>query len=222
MFSLFHRLAGRRYHRLLLLPGLAACVWGIYELGGSAVFVHEAVCLPARVVDVRQCPFESRLDALRGGHYQAETAYFPIVRFTLPNGVDCPNRQLPDADADDYTIGEQIDIITMPLDPTTARRKAWKFIWGAPTVTFLGGLVLLLLARLLRGRKQRRPTHRSNTVAAPRKSETPRREARRPQQEQLDLGLELEPAPDTKPKRKRRKAAGSSSGSPRKRSKSSN
>lgn len=215
--KILHLLAGRRYHRLFWALGLLAAAYGLTGLARSAMFVHEAVRLPARVVDVRQQPFESITDALRGGDYSAETAYFPQVHFTLPNGVSYPNWRLPDADAQDYTIGDEVTIITMPLDPTTARLDAWKFIWGEPTVLTLGGFFLILIGQLLRGHSARgKRTARPTREAAPQ----PARERKPARKGQMELGLDVEnetPAP--KPKRRRKNSTEGESKPTRKRKK---
>lgn len=223
--SLFKRLAGRRYFRLFLLAGLLMLAHGIYGLYTGLDYVRCTTAVAGVVVDVRQHPFESMADALRGGDYRAETAYRPIVRFTLPNGVPV-TRLMPDDDAQDYRVGEEVSVRTYAADPTAARLNKAKFLWGEGAALTLGGAVLLLLGRLLSGRRFRRST------AAPRPAHTPARREERPapaaparasrkreQQGQLDLGLEAEPAP-AKPKRKRKSpAAGDAPRSPRKRKK---
>lgn len=218
MFRHFFRSqAGPRGYRLFLVAGFLLAAWGLKGLGQTAVFVHEAVRVPAVVTDVTQKPFESTLDALRGGNWKAEVAYYPHVSYSIPGGIRQNGRRLPDADANDHSIGEQVEILTMPQDPTTARLAEWKFIWGEPTVLFGSGVVLFLCGLLLRGRRAARPARpkQEQHREAPRKeapSPAPRRAAKKGQ---MELELDVEPAPG-KTKRKRRSGASST---PRKRKK---
>lgn len=231
-------LAGRRYHRLFLLAGLLTAAWGLKGLGQAAIFVHEAVRLPAKVTDVTQKPFTSAWEALRGGNWKAEVAYYPHVSYSVPGGITQTGLRLPDGDANDHAIGEQVEILTMPNDPTTAHLAVWKFIWGEPSVLFIGGVALFLFGRLLRGRKGHRaasPAHRAPEHQPERKPErtperreptrtraeapapTPRRAAKKGQ---MELGLDVDEVP-AKPKRKRKTAAaeGAPAKTPRKRKK---
>ncbi|MCQ2364113.1 MAG: DUF3592 domain-containing protein [Akkermansia sp.] len=224
--KLFHLLAGRRYFRLFLLAGLLMLFRGGQGLYEGIVYVRHTAAVPGVVVDVRQHPFESMTAALRGGDYRAETAYQPIVRFTLPCGVTV-TRLLPDDDAQDYREGETVFVRTYEADPTGARLNKAKFLWGEGAALALGGMALMLLGRLLYGRPffRRTPRRPAATQAAPaRREERPApapapREQRAPrkreQQGQLDLGLD---APPAKPKRKRKSPAAEGA-APRKRKK---
>lgn len=210
-------LVGRRCHRLFLTAGLLLAAWGLKGLGQAAVFVHEAARVPAVVTDVTQKPFDSAFAALCGGNWKAEVAYYPHVSYSIPGGISQNGWRLPDADACDHGIGEQVEILTMPSDPTTAHLAAWKFIWGEPTALFGVGIALFLLGYLLRGRKGRRVPK-----PAPTRRETPRAEEKAPRRTQkrgqMELGLAVEEAP-AKPKRKRKAAAGGAAKTPRKRQK---
>lgn len=213
--KLFRLLAGRRYHRLFLLAGLLLALWGLKGLGQAAIYVHEAVRVPAVVTDVTQKPFSSAWEALRGGNWKAEVAYYPHVSYTLPDGIGQNGWRLPDGDANDHPIGEQVEILTMPNDPTTAHLAAWKFIWGEPTALFFGGVAVFLFGRLLRGRKghhahrsperkpERAPERRREPPRSRDEAPAPRRTAKKGQ---MELGLDVEEAP-AKPKRKRKAAA---------------
>lgn len=226
--KLFHLLAGRRYFRLFLLAGLLMLFRGGQGLYEGIVYVRHTAAVPGVVVDVRQHPFESMTAALRGGDYRAETAYQPIVRFTLPCGVTV-TRLLPDDDAQDYREGETVFVRTYAADPTGARLNKAKFLWGEGAALSLGGMALMLLGRLLYGRPfirrsarrhaatQAAPARREERPApapAPREQRAPRK---REQQGQLDLGLDAPPAP-AKPKRKRKSPAAEGA-APRKRKK---
>lgn len=228
--KLFHLLAGRRYFRLFLLAGLLMLARGGHGLYEGITYVRHTTAVPGVVVDVRQHPFESMAAALRGGDYHAETAYQPIVRFTLPCGVSV-TRLLPDDDAQDYREGETVFVRTYAADPTGARLNKAKFLWGEGTALALGGIALILLGRLLYGqaffrRTARKPAkphaaparreERPAPAPAPQEQRPPRK---RGQQGQLNLGLDTEPAP-AKPKRKRKSpAADGVTKTPRKRKK---
>lgn len=229
--SLFRRLAGRRYHRLFLLAGVVLALWGLKGLGQAAVYVHEAVRVPAVVTDVTQKPFSSAWEALRGGDWKAEVAYYPHVSYTVPGGLGQNGWRLPDGDANDHPIGEQVEILTMPNDPTTAHLAAWKFIWGEPTVLFFGGVAVFLFGRLLRGgrgHRTARPAHRSPErkpeqapERRPERREPPRTrdEAPAPRREvskgRMEPTPDVEDAPPAKPKRRRKAAATSADGAPK-------
>lgn len=218
---LFLRLAGRRYFRLFLLAGLLMAARGGYALYEGMDYVYHTTAVPGIVVDVRQHPFESMAAALRGGDYRAETAYQPIVRFTLPNGLTV-TRCLPDDDAQDYREGEAVSVRTYTADPSAARLNKAKFLWGDGAALVLGGIALFLLGRLLHGaplfrrtaaRKPAREPERKAVPPTPRESREPRRHE---QQGQLNLGLEAAPE---KPKRKRRSNGDGTPKAPRKRKK---
>lgn len=218
MFRKLFRLPfGHHCYRLFLGAGCLLAAWGLKGLGQAAVFVHETVRVPAVVTDVTQKPFESPLAALCGGNWKAEVAYYPHVSYSIPGGISQNGWRLPDADALDHRIGEQVEILTMPQDPTTAHLAAWKFIWGKPTLLFGGGVALILFGQLLRGRKGRRVPK-----PAPTRRETPRAEEKAPRRTQkrgqMELGLEVEEAP-AKPKRQRKAATGGAAKTPRKRQK---
>ena len=60
---------------------------------------------------------------------------------------------MTDADDTDYTIGQQIEVITPELDPSQAHVYKWKFIWGWECMQLGTGLLSLLLWLVLRERK---------------------------------------------------------------------
>lgn len=223
---LFRLLAGRRYHRLLLLAGILLLCWGVKGLAQAAIFVHEAVRVPAKVVDVTQKPFDSTFRAFIGGDWKAEAAYYAHVNYTIPGGHTQRNWMLPDADANDHHYGEQVEVLTMPNDPTTAHLGAWRFIWGEATALFCGGLLVTLLGWGLRGRRGPHRARRAAPRPEPRRQEQrDARPAREPEQAprskrrgQMELDLEVEEAP-AKPKRRRKATADGAPKTPRKRKK---
>ena len=186
MKQLFHKLAGRRYHRLFLLAGYLLAAWALYQLAFTAMFVHECVKVPGVVTDVRQKPYEDSLQALvhGSGSCAGDVSYQPVVRFSLPSGLVI-NRLMSDAGDKDYTIGQPIGIITPELDPSGARINEWKYIWGTETLELGVGVLLVLVGYALRGTLFRRKisaaaaekprSRRKNNTGRQNNSASPRR-----------------------------------------------
>lgn len=177
MKAWFNRLCGRRYYRLWAAAGLLTALGALWQLAQTLLFVHEAQRVPAVVVDVRQQPFESTLGALLGGNaaVEGDVSYRPIVRFALPgNGADI-TRLMPDADAEDYALDASLEVLTLPLDPSSARVYKLRLLWAAPAAQLGLSVLLLLLSRLLRG-VARRPAAKAALASS---SPTPRKTARK-------------------------------------------
>lgn len=183
--SLIKRLAGPRANRLFLAVGVLLSVFSLYQLLRTAMYVHESVVVSATVTDVLQKPFESTAQALSHGNLAlgGSTSYQAIVRYTVPNGLVI-NRMMTDADDTDYTVGQQIEVITPELDPSQAHIHKWKFIWGQECMQLGAGVLSLLLWLTLREPKapaaaepaRVNPTgsrkKKSSSAAAPRKRTT--------------------------------------------------
>lgn len=189
--SFFKRLAGKRANRLFLVAGILLTCMAVYKLLRTAMYVHEAVVVTATVTDVRQQPFESTLQAWQHGNMTMgdSTSYQAIVRYTIPNGLVI-NRLMTDADDSDYTIGQQVEVITPELDPSQAHINKWKFIWGWECAQLGGGVILLLAGLALRerkpapapARKKKATKSEGKKKSAPRKkseSGTPRKRTQR-------------------------------------------
>lgn len=190
MKKLLIQLVGERGWRLLIMLGAPLAIWALWNLGLTAIYVQESVVMPAVVTDVQQKPFESISEALKAGNnpFTSSTAYRPIVQFKLPNGLII-NRMMQDPDNEDYTVGQQLEVITQPLDPTQAHVNKWKFLWGGDCMLLSFSLLMILTGSLLRDKKKaprkedtKRPTKASarksgsNAARKPRKkSSTPRR-----------------------------------------------
>ncbi len=186
MKQLFRKLAGRRYYRLFLLAGYLLAAWALYQLAFTAMFVHECTEVSGVVTDVRQKPYEDTLEALvhGSGSCAGDTSYQPLVRFSLPSGLVI-NRLMSDAGNTDYTIGQDISIITPELDPSGARINEWKYIWGTQTLELGVGVLLVLVGYALRGTLFRRKSsaaaaekpqpRRKNTTGRQNKSTATRR-----------------------------------------------
>lgn len=231
LYTIFRRMAGRRYYRAVLLVGVLLAILGLKELAQAAVFVHEAERVSAVVVDVTQKPFLSPYRAFLGGNWKAETAYYPHVNYQLPGEHPRFGRVLPDADADNHRYGEQVDILIRPdsqgSGETEAHLAAWKFIWGEATVHFCGGILLALFGRLLRGGKRRRAAHPAHRAPERKQERTPehrdpphpRAAAPAPRREvskgRMEPTPDVEDAPPAKPKRRRKAAATSADGAPK-------
>lgn len=148
------KLAGPRANRLFLVAGVLLTCLALYKLLRTAMYVHESVVVSATVTDVLQKPFESTGEALSHGNLAlgGSTSYQAIVRYTVPSGLVI-DRMMTDADDTDYTVGQQLEVITPELDPSQAHIYKWKFIWGAECMQLGGGVICLLLWLALRDRK---------------------------------------------------------------------
>lgn len=153
--SFIKQLAGKRACRLFLITGIILSCLAVYKLLRTAMYIQECVVVSATVTDVIQKPFETTGDALKNGNLAlgGATSYQAIVRYTLPNGLII-NRQMTDADDTDYTIGQQVEVITPEVDPSKAHINKWKFIWGWECMQLGAGAVLLLLGCILSERKK--------------------------------------------------------------------
>lgn len=221
-----------------LLLGAYTIGASLWELGKTALYVHNATVLNGVVTDVRQRPFESQTEALEHGNLCAAdaTAYQPFVTFTLPAGITI-NKAMPDLDCDDYTLHQSVEIITHPHDPNQAHVYKGKFLYGWSLMKLAGGIVLFLPAVLiLRKRRTGKRTHQkanTGTHAAQPSKKSPRREASLKPAEEDEFTLEAPVPTPTKKRRsprkqstsagekkepsKRKKAGSSSTGSTRRR-----
>ncbi len=177
--GLRHRLRYVALSLALLLLGLWLAGSSLWQLGKTAVFVHEAVVVPGIVVDVRQKPFETWSDTLGHGNLSmpGDVSYQPMVRFVLPGGISAFRGDL-EADNRDYACGEQLEIISLPNDPSSARLDRWKFLWGASCLRLGAGALLTLIGYgLLRRLKGKR--HPAPAPAAKRATKASTKPARR-------------------------------------------
>lgn len=144
-----------------MLLGGYCCAYSLWNMGKTAVFLHESTVITARVADMVQYPFESYAQAMAHGNlpWESETAYQATVAFTLPTtpvAISIPKMQLPDLDNRDYRIGQEVDIIVPLTDPARAHLYRWKFQWGADCMLLLLGLGLGGTGYLLLHRRRRR------------------------------------------------------------------
>ncbi len=175
----------RRLRKLLLsLALLTLGLWmagtALWQLGRRAVYVHEAVVVTGTVIDVRQKPFESWSETLGKGNWSlpGDVSYQPIVRFTLPGGIDAIRLDL-EADNVDYRTGQEVSIISPPAQPGKAHINRWKFLWGASCLRLGAGSFLALIGYIMLRRL--RGGHPAATASAParRAEATPAKPARR-------------------------------------------
>lgn len=152
------RLVGPRANRLFLVLGILLTVFSLYKLLRTAMYVHESVVVTATVTDVLQKPFESTSEALSHGNLAlgGSTSYQAIVRYTVPSGMVI-DRMMTDADDSDYTVGQQVEVITPELDPSRAHINKWKFVWGSNCMLLGCGISSLLLWLGLKERKAPAP-----------------------------------------------------------------
>ncbi len=148
------RLVGPRANRLFLVLGILLTVFSLYKLLRTAMYVHESVVVTATVTDVLQKPFESTAEALSHGNLAlgGSTSYQAIVRYTVPSGLVI-DRLMTDADDTDYTVGQQVEVITPELDPSRAHINKWKFVWGSNCMLLGCGIISLLFWIGLKERK---------------------------------------------------------------------
>lgn len=144
--SFIKRLVGPRANRLFLVLGILLTIFSLYKLLRTAMYVHESVVVTATVTDVLQKPFESTGEALSHGNLAlgGSTSYQAIVRYTVPSGL-LIDRMMTDADDTDYTVGQQVEVITPEQDPSRAHINKWKFIWGSNCMLLGCGIISLLL-----------------------------------------------------------------------------
>ena len=211
MKALFHRLAGRRYHRLFSLAGILISCVALYRLALMAMFVHQSVVVPGVVTDVRQKPYEAMLEALIHGSGAAvgDASYQPLVRFSLPSGMVI-NRLMTDAGSTDYTIGQPISIITPELDPSGARINECKYLWGTDTLELGVGALLVLVGFLLRGkliRKQKKHTGETRQEQSRSRTRNASSSDRRKSTSSAPRRKKSTPAGDAPKRRTRRKKA---------------
>lgn len=230
MNKIIHFIKTRGIFIVLLITGLYCGCRALWNLSNTLLYAHEAVVLPAVVVDVRQRPFESFNEALRYGNlpWDGDISYRPILRFTMPAGIVIRAYTAPDLDNSDYSAGEQVEIITHPHDPNQAHVYKWKFLWGADCMLLgLGALIGIpawfkLFPRKARAKSTRTPRATRPRSTAPRPATGEQAPATRTQrtqtpQEELPFTLSAEetsPAPAPKKPRAPRKRKETTSDSP--------
>ena len=199
---------------LMLLAGLYYGALALWGLTNTLLYYHEAVVLPATVIDVRQRPFESYSEALKYGNlpWDGEISYRPIVTFVMPAGIPIRSYTSPDLDNVDYQRGEQIEIITHPHDPNQAHVKKWKFLWGADFMQLAFAALIGLPAWFILFPRKRRSAGRKVTSRPAQSKPQPKAPAkpqpqprRAPEPERPAFTLEAEPAPAKKPRAPRKK-----------------
>lgn len=182
--QLLYKFAGKRGHRILLVLGLCLTALAMYKLVRTAMYVQECVVVTAVVTDVIQKPFESTAEALENGNFAlgGSTSYSAIVRYTVPGGLVI-DRMMTDADDTDYSIGQQVAVITPALDPSQAHIYKWKFIWGWECMQLGTGVLMTLLGLALKEREPQSPGKQPVRKTAVRKKKaeasTPRKRAPR-------------------------------------------
>lgn len=195
-----------RRHALLwsaLLLGVYSIGSALWELGKTACYVHKSTVLPGVVTDVRQRPFETQTEAWMHGNLCAAdaTAYQAFVSFTLPAGISI-NKAMPDLDCDDYTLHQEVEIITHPHDPNQAHIYKAKFLCGWSLMKLVGGIVIFLPAILVLHKRRKHKHPAKKTRPTPPAKSLPGRETSR-QEPVDDDGFALV-APDPTPAKKKR------------------
>ncbi len=207
----------RRLRHLLLafaLTGYGLWLAGsaLWQLGRTAMFVHESVVVTGTVVDLRQKPFESWEETLGRGNWSmpGDVSYQPIVRFTLPGDIDAIRFDL-DADNVDYRKGETVSIISPPGQPGKARINRWKFLWGASCLRLgIGTLISLIGYGLLCRLRGKGPAGASSATSPARRNASPQKAAASPAKPRAARKRKSPAADGSSPAPRRRKKAESS------------
>lgn len=153
---------------LILLAGLYAAGLALWHMASTAVFVHEAVYIPAVVVDSKERPFDGALEMLQHGNmpWEGETAYQPYVRYML-FGRTITDDSLPDLDNREYANGEAVEIILHPQATHRRHLNKFKFLWAGDLLLLALGAILLIIARYLLRRRKKRIHHQPHREPAP-------------------------------------------------------
>ena len=122
---------------------LASAVW----IAATARFVAGAERTTGTVVDLRESRFRNE-DGFE------ETSYFPIVTFTTPEGRAV--RFESSTTNDSYDIGDRVDVLYDPDDPSDARLAALVDLWLFPVLFVLVGLGLAAVGGFLAIRRARK------------------------------------------------------------------
>ncbi len=139
----------RLRNALLALSLLGSGLWlagsALWQLGRTAMYVHESVVVTGTVIDVRQKPFECWAETLGKGNlsWPGDVSYQPIVSFSLPGGINAIRYDL-EADNVDYKTGQEVRLISPPSQPGKAHLHRWKFLWGASCLRLGIGSLLTL------------------------------------------------------------------------------
>lgn len=197
-----------------LFLGCWAVIYAVYQLGCTVAFEYRAECVPGKVVDVQERPFEDFIEMMQHGNlpWEGSTAYRPYVVYTL-HGVQKFDSTLPDLDNRNYTNGQDVEIILDPEQTDNRHLNCAKFLWGGDLMLLALGCALLgidHLARKRRRRKARRPAPAPERPAAA--ASTPRPPRREPAAPAPAPAAEA-PAPDLvltaeppAPRKRRRKS----------------
>ncbi len=204
----------------LLLAGIFYTLKALWSMCLTVMFVHEAVTLPAVVTDIRQRSFQSNTEALSNGNLSTagDTAYLPIITFTLPCGISFARFETTIPDNTPYTIGQQVEVITYPYNPNDPENSTWqpeavrlskaKFLWGGDALLLLFGLTLGGIGWLLLPHRPKVPSQKEAPASrgpkhTPRKNTTPQQAVEDPP---FTLPAE-EPHPPKKKRAPRKKKA---------------
>lgn len=209
---------------LLVAGALYFSLTALRNMFSTAVYVHQTIPVKATITDIRQRPFESMTEALKGGNLSmgGSIAYFPIVSFQFDNGATISQFALTDADNEPCHIGDPIEVRTYPYDPGAPEATPWRpegvhpnraaYLWGGDALSLLFGILLGALTWLMlrpyrrtkttelrKTEKETKPKKSTSTPAKPKKQQ--------PQQAQEEepFSLSAEPEPVKKKRTPRQK-----------------
>ena len=217
----------------ILLGGLYATGFALWNLWHTAVFVYESEVVPGIVEDMTEKHNMGMLEMLRHGNlpWEGDIAYHPIVRYDFA-GYSRLDSTLPDLDNKEYSNHQQVEIIINPQQPHQRHLNRAKFLWlGDILLLVLGALLLLISRHLLKRRKKKaraaapaahkpeRPAPAAEAAPAPRPAPAPKQApkpappAKQPKPEAAEPEFRLEPEEAPPAPKRRRKTSSSSSSS---------
>jgi ABC-type Fe3+-siderophore transport system permease subunit len=80
--------------------------------------------------------------------------YAPVIRYTDAQGIHRDFTASRGFGRGSYNVGDTVDVIYAPLNPESADIDAWQLRWGRVILFAAGGVALLALGSILRGRSR--------------------------------------------------------------------
>ncbi len=155
LFSLFIKIA----QILMLLAGLAAFLYGAYELGMDLWFRFYGIEVKGHVIGAEERyeerhTFAPSSSSLEDGYYSSVPVYRPTIQYRWPpeNGEIYYHRsgiQFEGPEMDRFGVGSTVDIRVLPGLPERARLTGGftHYLWSGIALT--GGLMALVLVSSL-------------------------------------------------------------------------
>lgn len=124
--------------RVITLVGFVLLSFGAWRATSTAIFVKSALRVSAQVVAVEE---------LRGPPKPRQKT--PLhVTYTLPDGS--PHRAITNLPfLQQVKVGDVIQVIVDPQAPQDVRLPLWSELWAGPLTYIMGGLLLMVLSKVL-------------------------------------------------------------------------